>query len=249
MASNVYLSIRGNQIVSDNGVASRKLSSSEVGVLRALIDANGEIVSRDQLISSGWPGKVVVSNSLNMAILALRRALHTFGKGKNIVTVPRVGFYLEQAYLFSFAKDEDLASEVGDSGEEATIDVDDDVELYGAKKLNDVSIILNGHEQKRLSTPSIILLSLSIINISSGFFLSLYHDAYKPIFFCKKIVYQNVLCADTLDQDVLNATSNEINNRKDSNVEPYENIEIWLHKNPHKNSGYEYFYFEGDTAE
>ncbi len=97
---NTKVVIGNNYIYSVNGEVSKRLSDAEVEVLKALVEAKGETLTRDNLMALGWPGKVVVSNSLNMAILALRRSLEPFGLDKCIITVPKIGFRLEKAHLF-----------------------------------------------------------------------------------------------------------------------------------------------------
>lgn len=67
-----------------------KLSASETKILQYLIDNNGEIISRDKLLEIGWPDKVVVPNSLNVAIANLRKAFKT--KNEIIITIKGAGF-------------------------------------------------------------------------------------------------------------------------------------------------------------
>src|SRR5215471_15368228 len=43
-------------------------------VLMALIEANGAVVSKDELISRVWPGRIVEDNNLHAQIKALRKA-------------------------------------------------------------------------------------------------------------------------------------------------------------------------------
>ncbi|HIF9078521.1 TPA: winged helix-turn-helix domain-containing protein [Photobacterium damselae] len=67
-----------------------KLSASETKILQYLIDNNGEIVSRETLLEIGWPEKIVVPNSLNVAIANLRKAFKT--KNEIIITIKGAGF-------------------------------------------------------------------------------------------------------------------------------------------------------------
>ncbi|MBP2699039.1 winged helix-turn-helix domain-containing protein [Photobacterium lucens] len=67
-----------------------KLSASETKILQYLIDNSGEIISRDKLLEIGWPDKVVVPNSLNVAIANLRKAFKT--KNEIIITIKGAGF-------------------------------------------------------------------------------------------------------------------------------------------------------------
>ncbi|ENP8456886.1 winged helix-turn-helix domain-containing protein [Photobacterium damselae] len=67
-----------------------KLSASETKILQYLIDNSGEIVSRETLLDIGWPEKIVVPNSLNVAIANLRKAFKT--KNEIIITIKGAGF-------------------------------------------------------------------------------------------------------------------------------------------------------------
>lgn len=53
----------------------RKLSQSEVYLLAYLIENKGRIIKKNDLMAVGWPRKVVVVNSLTVAISNLRKAL------------------------------------------------------------------------------------------------------------------------------------------------------------------------------
>jgi len=53
----------------------RKLSQSEVYLLAYLIENQGKIIDKMELMTVGWPKKVVVVNSLTVAVSNLRKAL------------------------------------------------------------------------------------------------------------------------------------------------------------------------------
>lgn len=67
-----------------------KLSASETKILQYLIENSGEIISREKLLEIGWPDKVVVANSLNVAIANLRKAFRS--KAEVIITIKGAGF-------------------------------------------------------------------------------------------------------------------------------------------------------------
>jgi DNA-binding winged helix-turn-helix (wHTH) protein len=69
-----------------------KLSASECAVFLYLIRHGGEIVKRETLLEIGWPDKVVVPNSLNVAIANIRKALRH--KADLIITIKGCGFTL-----------------------------------------------------------------------------------------------------------------------------------------------------------
>lgn len=69
-----------------------ELESKPLEVLRQLLLHAGEVVTKDELLTSVWPGVMVVDGSLATAVSKLRKAL---GDDEKIVaTVPRVGYRL-----------------------------------------------------------------------------------------------------------------------------------------------------------
>ena len=64
-------------------------------VLVALTRANGEILSRDDLIASCWDGVIVGEDAINRCISQLRKAADTSGNAFSIETIPRVGYRLK----------------------------------------------------------------------------------------------------------------------------------------------------------
>jgi non-specific serine/threonine protein kinase len=61
------------------------LDRSSYDVLLALLRHAGEIVTKDELLESGWPGRVVSENSLAKAISRLRQALAEGGEAIRVV--------------------------------------------------------------------------------------------------------------------------------------------------------------------
>lgn len=82
----------------DKGLAS--LNKAEINILKKLIDMQPLVASKEVLLSSGWPGRVVGPNSLNMAIKSIRTALDTLGASDIIITVPKEGFKLSETVKF-----------------------------------------------------------------------------------------------------------------------------------------------------
>src|SRR6516164_4098418 len=69
------------------------LGRRATAVLRALIERPGELVSKDALIETAWPGLVVEDSNLTVQIAALRRALSEAPGGDRwIETMPRRGY-------------------------------------------------------------------------------------------------------------------------------------------------------------
>lgn len=76
------------------------LNRAEINILKTLIDMQPLVASKETLLSSGWPGRVVGPNSLNMAIKSIRTALDTLGASDIIITVPKEGFKLSENVQF-----------------------------------------------------------------------------------------------------------------------------------------------------
>src|SRR6185312_10837958 len=64
-----------------------------LGVLHALLEANGQVVTKERLMDFAWPGAVVEESNLSVQIAALRKLLgRPPGGGDWISTVARVGY-------------------------------------------------------------------------------------------------------------------------------------------------------------
>src|SRR5215472_3115633 len=71
------------------------LGDRALRVLCALAEANGALVSKNQLMTRVWAGQVVEENNLQVQISTLRKALDPEGTGESwIVTVPGRGYRL-----------------------------------------------------------------------------------------------------------------------------------------------------------
>lgn len=67
-------------------------------VLVSLIRAGGQVVTREQIFATCWPGVVVGEDALNRAMSRLRRLADSFG-GFEILTVTKVGYRLAPCEL------------------------------------------------------------------------------------------------------------------------------------------------------
>src|ERR1700746_1939487 len=66
-----------------------------LGILCALAEAKGEIVSRNELMARLWPGRIVEEGNLHVHVSALRKSLDEHGEGHSlVVTVPGRGYRL-----------------------------------------------------------------------------------------------------------------------------------------------------------
>ena len=82
------------------GVLQRNGKSVAVGqrglaLLEALLDAEGRVVAKAELMERAWPGTIVEEGNLTVQIAALRKSLGTTIDGREwIATVPRLGYRL-----------------------------------------------------------------------------------------------------------------------------------------------------------
>jgi TolB-like protein len=72
-----------------------RLGSRALDILCVLTEADGEIVSKNAILSRVWPGLVVEENNIHVHISALRRELAQRDIGQSyIITVPGLGYRL-----------------------------------------------------------------------------------------------------------------------------------------------------------
>lgn len=68
-------------------------------VLKLLIERRGEIVSRDDIFSYAWHGRIVTQNSLSQAISKIRDIIGLCDGVDIIRTIPRRGYQLESQFV------------------------------------------------------------------------------------------------------------------------------------------------------
>lgn len=76
----------------DGPVASLAAEPLVMQVLLTLVDAAGNVVSRDDLIRSCWKGRFVGDDSINRTIAEIRRLVRETGADFAVETIPRVGY-------------------------------------------------------------------------------------------------------------------------------------------------------------
>lgn len=83
------------------------LNHSEILILEKLLMNRGVELLRDDLISIGWPSRMVGNNSLNVSIMNLRKKISFCSKSFNIKTIPSIGYklVLDDAVEFIFYED------------------------------------------------------------------------------------------------------------------------------------------------
>lgn len=74
------------------------LGGRGLAILQALVEANGAVVGKTELMEKVWPGQIVEEGNLTVQMAGLRKALGAKADGTEwIVTVPRVGYRLVRA--------------------------------------------------------------------------------------------------------------------------------------------------------
>jgi TolB-like protein len=69
------------------------LGNRALSVLQVLLRARGNVVTKDELIATAWPGMVVEEANLSVQIAALRKVLASSPEARDwIATTPRVGY-------------------------------------------------------------------------------------------------------------------------------------------------------------
>lgn len=70
-----------------------KMGSREAGVLRYLVSNSGYLVSRDELLSSVWHGRIVCENTVAVALSNIRKLLRRVDQDCGcLVTVAKAGY-------------------------------------------------------------------------------------------------------------------------------------------------------------
>lgn len=85
------------------------LDRSSHEILRYLLDRAGEVVTKDELLEAGWPGRLVSENSLAKAVSRLRLALGE--QGSAIRAVHGYGYRLVAAVDFQALSEGSIANE------------------------------------------------------------------------------------------------------------------------------------------
>lgn len=77
------------------GDANKSIEAKHLAILKLLTQANGNIVSQQQMLEIVWPNTVVTPNTIQQAITQLRRLLDDDGRSqKAIKTHPKLGYSL-----------------------------------------------------------------------------------------------------------------------------------------------------------
>ncbi len=82
-----------------DAVQSVMLGAAASRCFSTLLEAQGSIVTKKELLHAGWEryGQQVSTNSVNQSIAQIRRCLSTVGHCDYVVTVPRIGYKVSDA--------------------------------------------------------------------------------------------------------------------------------------------------------
>ena len=73
------------------------LGRRSLALLQALLEADGQVVSKSELMDAAWPNTSIDESNLTVQIAALRRCLGASPSGEELIaTVPRVGYRFVQ---------------------------------------------------------------------------------------------------------------------------------------------------------
>ena len=225
--------IENQQIRSPDGLVAKRLSYAEMAILIALIDAKGNAVSRDKLMILGWPGKIVVANSLNMAISSLRRMLRELEIGNVIVTIPKVGFRLEKHYLLAYING-DLCEEQHNNFSSSNVALEVEFNNHEgtirevADELVDIAKPRNHHGLFFKKTISLILFFnlFSLLQLTS----------HKPRLACEIVTDGVQVCARDIDSKMIIAVRRYL-----STFSIKKPVLIWAERNPHQEDGFKLY--------
>lgn len=96
LTNNLFFIIETLRIVycvNDSEESSIRLSKPEANILLFLVKKNGNIITKSQLLEAGWGEREVGTNSINVAIYNLRKAL-SIDENINLENVPKIGYRL-----------------------------------------------------------------------------------------------------------------------------------------------------------
>ncbi|MGL4473788.1 MAG: winged helix-turn-helix domain-containing protein [Shewanella sp.] len=93
LSANCLLDFSKQQLIFANGTTIVELSFAETAILKYLIEHNGNLVTKDELLRQGWPGRMVASSSLLQSVSLLRKKLSS-EPCVELKTIPRHGYVL-----------------------------------------------------------------------------------------------------------------------------------------------------------
>ncbi|AHG19681.1 hypothetical protein Z042_08640 [Chania multitudinisentens RB-25] len=113
----------------------KRLGEYQLKLLDVLAREAGRLITKDELTSLVWEGRIIGNNSLPNAIHALRVALEDDGKQQKIIkTIPKKGYLLEPEYCHYVEKEEE---DNGEFGSENSFESLIDKAFYGDGSLSE----------------------------------------------------------------------------------------------------------------
>lgn len=92
--ADIFVDTVNRQLV--NQATTRQLEPKVFKLLEVLIEANGDLITREQLNDRVWDGRVVGEGAINRTVSLLRQHFAVFDEDKDfIVTVPKAGYKLQ----------------------------------------------------------------------------------------------------------------------------------------------------------
>lgn len=113
--NNWLVDVQSGSIVHQITGEQKRLGEYQLKLLEVLAQHAGEVLTREQLTSLVWEGRVIGNNSLPNAVHALRLALEDDGKNQRVIkTIPKRGYLLDKEYCSYICTNSDEA--VGTNG-------------------------------------------------------------------------------------------------------------------------------------
>jgi DNA-binding winged helix-turn-helix (wHTH) protein len=84
-----------SRLLLEGPAAAVPLERRVMEVLLTFVDADGAVLSRDELLERCWPGVVVGDDAVHRVIGGLRKAAAAAGGAFVIETIPRIGYRLK----------------------------------------------------------------------------------------------------------------------------------------------------------
>jgi DNA-binding winged helix-turn-helix (wHTH) protein/tetratricopeptide (TPR) repeat protein len=91
-----------SRLLLEGPAATVPLERRVMEVLLAFVDADGTVLSRDELMERCWPGVVVGDDAVHRVISGLRKAAAATGGAFVIETIPRIGYRLKSEASLGF---------------------------------------------------------------------------------------------------------------------------------------------------
>lgn len=192
-----------------------KLNYSERLILSHLVEKSGMIVSKDKLLEIGWPGRVVVPNSLNIAVRTIRDALQSAGIEGEPETIPKLGYKLSVDVVLKYQNSDanisdkyfknEVLNQIIESKREPALLSDRLAEFTSINTVppqsNEEKKVVNSRTLLSIFLKYAYSAYLFVCFVSSSIFY-LNFELHKPTFICNKIKDATFCGSGHLEPDV-----------------------------------------------